>query len=172
MSIFPSKTRHILMLFERTSDIAQVKGILSNPFYAYYAANSIPGALEILQRKRVDMVISGVHLEYTDSYEFLNRMKADEQLRTIPFVFISLRRSDVARCVDHGLSLAARALGAARYLSIDFNPPAEIQAEIESSFLPRPTKSESEEAREDEPRPFWSAKPKKSPPTPGNNFSY
>jgi CheY-like chemotaxis protein len=172
MSIFPSKTRHILVLFERTSDIAQVKGILSNPFYAYYAANSIPSAFEILQRKQVDMVIAGVHLEYSDSYEFLNRMKADEQLRPIPFVFVSLRRSDVARCVDHGLSLAARALGAARYLSIDFNSRVEIQTEIENLFLPRATKSEAEEAREEESRPFWSTSPKKLPPTPGNNFSY
>jgi CheY-like chemotaxis protein len=173
MSIFPDKTRYILVLFERTSDLAQIKGILSNPFYAYQSVNSMQSAMELLQRKRIDMVISGVHLENTDSYEFLNRVKADERLRSVPFVFVSLRRSDVARCVDHGLSLAARALGAARYLSIDIHSPPEIRAEISNCFLPLPNQSDGEEAKEPEDvRPFWSPTPKTLPPAPGNSFSY
>jgi CheY-like chemotaxis protein len=173
MSIFPDKTRYILVLFERNSDLAQIKGILSNPFYAYQPVNSMQSALELLQRRRIDMVISGVHLENTDSYEFLNRVKADERLKMIPFVFVSLRRSDVARCVDHGLSLAARALGASRYLSIDINSPPEIRNEIADCFSPLPTQSEGEGAPEQgEVRPFWSPTAKKLPPTPGNSFSY
>jgi len=174
MSIFPDKTRYILVLFERASDLSQIKRILSNPFYAYYAVNSMQSAFEHLQHRKIDLVISGVHLENTDSYEFLNRVKADERLRSIPFVFVSLRRSDVARCVDHGLSLAARALGAARYLSIDTCSPQEIQTEISSCFLPRPEPGEPEgEAQEkEEPRPFWSPTPKTLPPAPGSSFSY
>jgi len=172
MSIFPDKTRYILVLFERTSDLSQIKGILSNPFYAYHAVNSMQSALEVLQRKRIDMIVSGVHLENTDSYEFLNRIKADEKLKSIPFVFVSLRRSDVARCVDHGLSLAARALGANRYLSIDTHSPPEMRTEIGNCFLPRPSSDLDEEvADRDDVRPFWKPTPK-APPTPGNSFSY
>jgi CheY-like chemotaxis protein len=173
MSIFPDKTRYILVLFERTSDLAQIKRILANPFYAYYAVNSMQNAFDLLQHRRIDLVISGVHLENTDSYEFLNRVKADEKLRHIPFVFVTLRRSDVARCVDHGLSLAARALGAAKYLSIDTNSPQMIQAEISSCFAPRPEQEPSEEPQtKEEPRPFWSPTPKTLPPAPGSSYSY
>jgi len=173
MSIFPDKTKYILVLFERTSDLSQIKRMLANPFYAYYAVNSMQSAFELLHHRRIDLIISGVHLENTDSYEFLNRVKADEGLRSIPFVFVSLRRSDVARCVDHGLSLAARALGAARYLSIDTSSPVEIQKEVSSCFAPRPEQGETEESQEkEEPRPFWSPTPKTLPPKPGSSFSY
>jgi len=70
--------------------------------------------------------------------------------------------------------LAARALGAARYLSIDTCSPQEIQTEISSCFLPRPEPGEPEgEAQEkEEPRPFWSPTPKTLPPAPGSSFSY
>jgi len=127
-------SKQILVLFERPSDFAQIQGILANPFFVYFNARTAAEAFHVLQRERIDMIVAAVHLENTDTYEFLNRMQLDASWRNIPFVFLSLRRSELARYIDHGLSLAAQALGAAGYLSIDEKSPQEIRSQICSYF--------------------------------------
>jgi CheY-like chemotaxis protein len=127
-------SKQILVLFERPSDFAQIQGILANPFFSYFNARTAAEAFHVLQKERIDMIVAAVHLENTDTYEFLNRMQMDASWRSIPFVFLSLRRSELARYIDHGLSLAAQALGAAGYLSIDDKSPHEIRTQICSYF--------------------------------------
>ncbi len=156
-----AKRREILILYERASDVGQIRRMLANPFFNYTAVRSMQEAFQLLHQKRVDMVISGVHLEDTDTYEFLNRFKADRFLKKIPFVFLCLRRTEMARYVDHGLALAARALGATLYLSIDHDSPIKIKESVESCFKKESGEAFHEPFSSDEERnTFWSPMPR------------
>jgi CheY-like chemotaxis protein len=53
------------------------------------AASSGAEALSLMKRQRYDLVLLDVMMDDLDGYEIIRRMKADEQLRDIPVIFIS-----------------------------------------------------------------------------------
>jgi response regulator RpfG family c-di-GMP phosphodiesterase len=126
------KTRQILVLCEPNCGQSEIRNLLVSGDYHLIFANCLSEAFEILGNEPIQLIVSGVHLEDGDSYEFLNVVKASPNWREIPFVFLCLKRTQVANYVDHALELAAKALGATRYVSVDAHSRAEIRAEIAS----------------------------------------
>jgi CheY-like chemotaxis protein len=127
----PKKCRtQILVLCERNCGQREIEDLLSPGDYQLNFADRPCDAFEILGQKPIHLIVSGVHQEESNSYEFLNRVKASPNWKEIPFVFLSLKRSQLANHVDHALALAAKALGATKYVSVDALSAAEIQAEI------------------------------------------
>lgn len=122
----------ILVLCEPNCGQSEIRNLLSSGDYSLIFAHRLSEAFEILGHEPIDLIVSGVHLEESDSYEFLNRVKASADWREIPFVFLCLKQTQLATYVDHALELAAKALGATKYVSVETCSKDEIQAEIAS----------------------------------------
>ncbi|MFZ1007741.1 MAG: response regulator [Candidatus Sulfotelmatobacter sp.] len=88
-------------------------------------------ALDLLQRKPIDLVLLDIMMPDMNGYEVLERLKADPNLRHIPIIMISAvdEIESVIRCVE---------LGAEDYLSKPFNPTllrARVGASLERKRL-------------------------------------
>ena len=77
------------------------------PFgYEITAAQNIQEGLRLARERRPDLILSDLHMPNGDGYDFIREVKADSELSTIPFIFIS---STVWRDKDRieGLTLGA-----------------------------------------------------------------
>ena len=95
------------------------------PFgYKVIPVRNVAEALETAQQIPVDLILSDVHMPNLDGYDFLKLVKADAQLRSIPFVMISATlRADEDRNT-------AMKLGAVKFIPRPIEPQA-LLAEIE-----------------------------------------
>ncbi len=85
-----------------------------------------------------DLILSDVNLENGGSvFDFLRWLKNDPQLRAIPFVLLSIQPSDPAKYHNDGLRVAARELGAAKYISMEKLDPVLLNQEL-SDFATEP----------------------------------
>lgn len=123
---------NVLVLCEPDGGEAEILNLLSFADYRLFFAYGLAEAFEILSREPIQLIVSAVHLEDSDSYEFLNRVKTSPRWQEIPFVFLCLKRTQIASYVDHVLALAAKALGASMYASLDKHNRGKIQSDIAS----------------------------------------
>jgi two-component system cell cycle response regulator len=101
------------------------------PFgYAVRTARNIRAALEIARQELPDIIISDVHMPDGSGFDLLQSFKADPQLQSIRFVFLSAtaRQSDD---IQTGLGL-----GADKFIRRPIEP-RQLLAEIESSLRQR-----------------------------------
>jgi two-component system cell cycle response regulator len=95
------------------------------PFgYQVIAVKTVAEALKTAQQMPVDLILSDVHMPNLDGYDFLKLVKADAQLRSIPFALISatLRAEE-----DRNTAMK---LGAVKFISRPIEPRA-LLAQIE-----------------------------------------
>jgi len=88
-------------------------------------ADGTAEGLAIAKQRHFDLILSDVCMTEGSGYEFLEAVKADPELRAIPFVFITSTRLDEAG------RRKGIALGAARFLIRPIDPTA-LLAEIEA----------------------------------------
>jgi hypothetical protein len=78
-----------------------------------------------------------VHLEHDGSvFDLLKVAKGNPSTSHIPFVFYCARSTKFARSVRDGLQIAARALGADKYITMEIYDVEELRREF-VEFLPR-----------------------------------
>lgn len=87
--------------------------------------NTFHNAMEILRGADFDLIVSDVHLQNGGSvFDFLRWVKGDPHMRPVPFVCFSAEPKEVGKYLSDGVRTAARALGAARYVSMpEFDGP-------------------------------------------------
>lgn len=68
--------------------------ILELAEYEVISAENGQEALEILRRRRPDLVLCDIMMPQMDGYTLLRHTRADERLRTLPFIFLTARSSD------------------------------------------------------------------------------
>jgi len=87
-------------------------------------------ALEKAYQWRPDLIISDILMPEMNGFEFCRRVKTDEQLRSIPFIFYT------ATFVDHKDENLAMSLGASRFLIKPMDPAAFVRVvrEVISEF--------------------------------------
>jgi DNA-binding response OmpR family regulator len=85
-------------------------------------------ALELLNDRSVDLILSDVCMTDGSGYEFIQSVKADRRLCRIPFVFIT---STMLEEKDRAKGLA---MGAARFLVRPIEP-TEFLMELEACLL-------------------------------------
>lgn len=86
----------------------------------------------------LDHACDDVNLENGGSVlDFLKWLKSDPVLRAIPFVLLSIQPSDRAKYHKDGLRVAARQLGAAKYISMEKFDPVLLNQEL-SEFVAEP----------------------------------
>jgi CheY-like chemotaxis protein len=89
-------------------------------------------AMEILRSADFDLILSDVHLQNGGSvFDFLRWVKGDPHMRATPFVCFSAEPPEVGRYLADGVRTAARALGAARYITMDHFDGTALLHEIE-----------------------------------------
>src|ERR1700691_5677643 len=108
-------------------------------------------AMEILRRANFDMIICDVHLQNGGSvFDFLRWTKGDPHMRAVPFVCFSAEPPEIGKYLKDGVRTAARALGAAKYITMEHFEARLFRQEIEwllpldraGSYYAEPCKSD------------------------------
>ncbi|MBU6455530.1 MAG: response regulator [Cyanobacteria bacterium REEB67] len=99
---------------------------------------SFSQAKKVLDEERCDLIISDVHLENGGNvFDFLRWVKDDFSICDIPFIFLSVEPSELAKYLSDGLRISARLLGAAKYISMDRFDANRLADEISEFLEPR-----------------------------------
>jgi CheY-like chemotaxis protein len=107
----------IVVIHEIAANHKRVRESL--PEHEILAFKKISSAMRFLERNRVDLIISAVHLLDGNVFDLLHWAKADANLRGIPFVFFCAEPSELAKYVSGAVKSAAQILGASRYIAMD-----------------------------------------------------
>lgn len=105
-----SKVATVLAVDDIPANLDLVRSLLEPFGYRVITASGGRDALEKAKRDRPDLILSDVCMADGDGYEFIRRVKADERLSPVPFVFIT---STMLEDRDRVKGLA---LGASRFL--------------------------------------------------------
>src|SRR5512135_1114613 len=104
----------ILVVDDTPANLQALAGILKEKGYQISVATNGKQALEVLARVRPDLVLLDVMMPEMDGFETCRRMKASEQWRQIPIIFLTAK-TDVTDIVQ-GFEL-----GAVDYVAKPFN---------------------------------------------------
>jgi len=126
----------ILALLEEHKDTYEVKTCLEKCGHEVTVVDSFLKAMEVIANRKIDLIISDVHLQNGGSvFDFLRFVKKSELTREIPFVLFSSQPTPMAKYLADGVRTSARALGAIKYIEMEIFNPALFQENI-NSLLP------------------------------------
>jgi CheY-like chemotaxis protein len=110
-----------IALLENKKNAKLVTACLAQCGHETIVADSFAKAKELLLTQSCGLIISDVHLENGGSvFDFLRWVKdAPPPLSTIPFVLLSVEPTKRAKYLGDGVRMAARHLGAAKYISME-----------------------------------------------------
>ncbi|MBX9725598.1 MAG: hypothetical protein K2X81_29645 [Candidatus Obscuribacterales bacterium] len=122
----------ILALLEHQNDLDEISESLEHVGHQVLKATQFQEAMEILRKTDVDLIIADVHLQNGGSiFDFLRWVKGDPHMRLVPFVCFSAQATEIPKYLADGVRTAARAMGAARYITMETFDKAAFLAEIE-----------------------------------------
>lgn len=114
----------VLVLDDSPFNIELKRDLLGPHGYRVLGVDTLDEALALARSSRPDLIISDVGMRQGDGFEFIRRVKADPQLASIPFMFLSATHWD-EKSRRLGLEL-----GAIRYVTRPVDP-ALLLREIE-----------------------------------------
>jgi two-component system cell cycle response regulator len=120
----------LLVVDDTTMNLELALSIFEPSGYHVLTASSMREALELARQALPNLILSDVNMMEGLGYQFLAAVKADPQLRTIPFVFITSTFVEADHRA-HGL-----ALGAARFITRPIEPQlllAQVEACLEEA---------------------------------------
>ena len=128
-----AKTRHatILVVDDQPVNLSLKRSILEPLGYVVLTAKGVPQALALARQTPPDLIISDVRMAEGNGFDFIKAVRADPQLKHIPFIFVTSTHCDETSRAK-GL-----ALGAARFLFRPIEPQA-LLAEIEAVLAAHP----------------------------------
>jgi len=109
------KKATILTVDDTVMNIEVVKGVLSDD-YLVQAALSGEVALKIVAKRKPDLILLDVMMPEMDGYEVCERLKANEETKDIPVIFLTAKSQEE----DETRGLA---LGAVDYITKPISPP-------------------------------------------------
>lgn len=122
----------ILALLEHPAAMELVGDSLEHFGHVVYRADKFQEAMEILRQREVDLIIGDVHLQNGGSiFDFLRWVKGDPHMHAVPFVCFSTEPAEVPKYLSDGVRTAARALGAAKYMTMEHFDRRTFMAEID-----------------------------------------
>ena len=125
---WPGPTEGTILVVDNSPVNIKLSRSMLEPFgYNIIDAQCVDEAMTMLvEEQSPDLILSDVHMQVKDGFDFIQEVKADDKLSQIPFIFIS---STVwgGRERDRGLSL-----GADQFIIRPIEPQA-LVAEIEAS---------------------------------------
>lgn len=112
-----SKNGGVILLVDNIQTNIELARVILEPFgYQVVGALSASVGFDLARRTKPDLIISDVHMNQQDGYEFLRMLQADPELSHIPFVFLS---SSVASAREQERALQ---LGAKKFISRPIEP--------------------------------------------------
>ena len=122
----------ILALLEHPEAMKVIGESLEHFGHAVYKADKFHEAMEILRQREVDLIIGDVHLQNGGSiFDFLRWVKGDPHMRDVPFICFSTEPPEVPKYLSDGVRTAARALGAAKYMTMEHFDRRTFMAEVD-----------------------------------------
>ena len=110
----------ILALMEHPKPMVLIADSLEHMGHLVHKTNNFQDAMGVLRQHEVDLIICDVHLQNGGSiFDFLRWVKGDPHMREVPFVCFSTEPVEVPKYLSDGVRTAARALGAARYITME-----------------------------------------------------
>jgi CheY-like chemotaxis protein len=110
----------VLVTMEHENDRNKIAACLERVGHEVTKVDTFHNAMEILRSKDFDLIVSDVHLQNGGSvFDFLRWVKGDPHMHSTPFVCFSAEPPEVGKYLADGVRTAARALGAARYISME-----------------------------------------------------
>ncbi len=79
----------VLVVDDNAENLRFLSKLLSEEGYSARPANSGPLALESIRNRKPDLILLDIKMPGMDGYEVCRQLKADEQTREIPIVFLS-----------------------------------------------------------------------------------
>lgn len=123
----------VLVLFESEVGSRPVVECLSLAGYFVIVSRNYSEAMAIVKSQPVDLIISDVHLENGGSvFDFLSWIRHNQLTKNTPFVLFSLEPTAMAKVVEHGVKIAARALKASKFISMEIFDGEELCQQIVS----------------------------------------
>jgi two-component system cell cycle response regulator len=111
-----SKDATILVLDDRYENLDLLRAILEPSGYKVVTASAVRTALAAARATRPDLILSDVYLQGETGHDLIKVVKADPELRSIPFLFISSADWAAREGAD------ALAEGAAAYITRPIEP--------------------------------------------------
>jgi len=122
----------ILSLLEHREAMELVAASLEHYGHVVYRSDNFQDAMDVLRQFEVDLIIGDVHLQNGGSiFDFLRWVKGDPHMHTVPFVCFSTEPPEVPKYLSDGVRTAARALGAAKYMTMEHFDRRLFMAEID-----------------------------------------
>src|SRR3984957_11619070 len=122
----------ILVTMEHPEEMKLISDSLEHFGHCVTQSATFHAAMEFLRSADFDMIISDVHLQNGGSvFDFLRWTKGDPHLHSIPFVCFSAEPPEVGKYLSDGVRTAARALGAADYITMEQFDAAAFRQKIE-----------------------------------------
>lgn len=110
----------ILVTMEHEVDRKPIGDCLERVGHTVTLVDTFHNAMEVLRNKDFDLIVSDVHLQNGGTvFDFLRWVKGDPHMREVPFVCFSGEPPEIGKYLADGVRTAARALGAARYITMD-----------------------------------------------------
>lgn len=88
-------------------------------YHELYFATNMAEAVTILLEKQIDLIISSVHMDDTNTFDVITTVRSHEHLRGTPFVCFSAEDSAMSMFLNPTLERAALLCGADRYLTVN-----------------------------------------------------
>jgi len=120
----------LLVVDNSAVNIQLVRSTFEPLGYEIIAASNVEEGVALAQRLQPDLILSDVPMPARDGYAFLQAVKANPQLQSIPFVFLS---STIWGTQDRATGLA---LGASKFITRPIEPLA-LVAEVEGCLQQR-----------------------------------
>jgi putative two-component system response regulator len=105
----------VLAVDDTVTNIEVVKGVLSGQYLVQAALNG-EVALKIIDKKKPDLILLDIMMPGLDGYEICRRLKASEETKDIPIIFLTAKSHEEDE--TKGLSL-----GAVDYITKPISPP-------------------------------------------------
>jgi CheY-like chemotaxis protein len=109
----------ILVLQEIEGNRERLHSALNPLGFEIISFDSQPLAIEYLNSNQVDMIVSAVHLQSGNVFDFLKWVRGDSLNGTAKFVFFCAEPSELAKHVWPAVQTAALSLGADQYIAMD-----------------------------------------------------
>jgi len=120
-------SKSILVVEDQEDNRQILRDLLDNAGYEMFEAENGEAALDVLTKRRPDLILMDIQLPIMDGYETTRRIKANPELKDIPIIVVT----SYALSGDEG---KARDAGCDAYVTKPYSPRA-LLAKIRE-FLP------------------------------------
>jgi signal transduction histidine kinase/DNA-binding response OmpR family regulator len=129
--------KHTILVVEDHPDMSRfIADMLSKEYNIGLALNGLE-ALEVLKKEKIDLIISDIMMPKMDGYQLLNRVKDNDDYRSIPVLMLTALTNEANK-------LKALTLGVDDYIIKPFSPK-ELMARIKNLIIHRKNRSKWQE---------------------------